>query len=113
MDDSSKEDVKEKIDERVAYWQSRGWDCSLHRRRGRQGFKAGSMLAHHGAVKGKHIAIFDSDFVPYTDFLLRTVRHSTSSISPTSYTPHSLLPTSHLLYPLYILRPTSYLKPHG
>lgn len=73
MDDSTDEETKSKIDERVAFWAGRGTDIKLCRRPNRAGFKAGNMLAFHHLVTSEFIAIFDSDFVPFPDFLLRTV----------------------------------------
>lgn len=50
MDDSSDEETRTRIDERVAYWASAGVDIKLCRRPNRAGFKAGNMLAFHHLV---------------------------------------------------------------
>ena len=73
MDDSTDEITKGMIDERVAYWTAHGVDIQPCRRPNRKGFKAGNMLAFHHLVTSEYIAIFDSDFIPYPDFLQRTV----------------------------------------
>ena len=73
MDDSTDELTKQKIDERVAFWSALGVRIRLCRRPNREGFKAGNMLAFHHLVSAEYIAIFDSDFIPYPDFLLRAV----------------------------------------
>ena len=72
-DDSTDKVTKDKIDERVAFWLARGVNIRLCRRPNRKGFKAGNMLAFHHLVTAEYIAIFDSDFIPFPDFLLRTV----------------------------------------
>ena len=73
MDDSTDALTVQRIDERVAFWTTKGVDIRLCRRPNRKGFKAGNMLAFHHLVTAEYIAIFDSDFIPYPDFLLRTV----------------------------------------
>ena len=46
----------------------------LHRRQ-RTGYKAGALKAGLKKARGELIAIFDADFCPPPDFLLRTVSH--------------------------------------
>jgi cellulose synthase/poly-beta-1,6-N-acetylglucosamine synthase-like glycosyltransferase len=48
----------------------------LHRTN-REGFKAGALREGMKTAKGEFIAIFDADFTPPEDFLLRTVHHFT------------------------------------
>jgi len=50
--------------------------CYLHRS-DRTGFKAGALAAGMSAATGEFIAIFDADFVPEPDFLLRTIHYFT------------------------------------
>ena len=38
-----------------------------------QGYKAGAMHEVHDAIEAEFIAIFDADFLPLPDFLLRTI----------------------------------------
>src|SRR5438874_4561408 len=54
-----------------------GHPITYHRRRNREGFKAGALAEGLKTAKGEFVAIFDADFVPPEDFLLRTVHHFT------------------------------------
>jgi cellulose synthase/poly-beta-1,6-N-acetylglucosamine synthase-like glycosyltransferase len=58
---------------RVRLLRARGVDIELVRRQGREGFKAGALAHGLRQATGELIAIFDADFVPQPDFLLRTV----------------------------------------
>ena len=49
----------------------------LHRTN-REGFKAGALAEGLHSAKGEFVAIFDADFVPPEDFLLRTIHHFTN-----------------------------------
>ena len=58
---------------RVAHWKSLGFKITHVKRPHRTGFKAGALqygLEHNDA---RFVAIFDADFIPPTDFLLRTI----------------------------------------
>jgi cellulose synthase/poly-beta-1,6-N-acetylglucosamine synthase-like glycosyltransferase len=46
-----------------------------HHRTNRQGFKAGALAEGMKTAKGEFIAIFDADFTPPEDFLLRTIHY--------------------------------------
>ena len=72
LDDSSDETVEiaEKI---TAKWLQKGIDIKVVRRPGRSGFKAGALKYGLEKAKGDFIAIFDADFIPSPDFLLKTV----------------------------------------
>ena len=52
---------------------NRGFDISYHHRTDRTGFKAGALDAGLKTATGEFVAIFDADFVPPSDFLMRTV----------------------------------------
>ncbi len=52
---------------------AKGHDIKHIRRANRQGFKAGALREGLKTAKGEFIAIFDADFVPREDFLVRTV----------------------------------------
>src|SRR6478736_1711019 len=54
-----------------------GIDISYLHRADRTGYKAGALEAGMHVAKGEFIAIFDADFLPQADFLLRTVHHFT------------------------------------
>lgn len=59
--------------ERVVYWHTRGIDIAHIRRNGRDGYKAGALQNGLRLARGTLIAIFDADFLPPRDFLLRMV----------------------------------------
>ena len=52
---------------------ARGVDISLLRRREREGYKAGALATGLRCATGEFIAVLDADFVPWPDFLERTV----------------------------------------
>src|SRR6476659_1473391 len=54
-----------------------GIDITYLHRTDRTGYKAGALEAGMQVAKGEFIAIFDADFLPQADFLLRTVHHFT------------------------------------
>jgi len=72
IDDSTDESV-EIVAERVRHYQSLGFDIDHVRRENRQGYKAGALADAMPQVKGEFIAIFDADFIPHPDFLLKTL----------------------------------------
>lgn len=74
LDDSTDETVdivRQKID-RV---REKGINIYHVRRENRKGFKAGALSHGLNIAKGEFIAIFDSDFLPEKDFLLKTIPH--------------------------------------
>ncbi|MEN8928726.1 MAG: cellulose synthase family protein, partial [Flavobacteriales bacterium] len=72
LDDSTDETV-EIISKRVAHWKNQGVDIHHIQRPERVGFKAGALDYGMNICKGEFIAIFDADFVPEKDFLLKTI----------------------------------------
>ena len=74
LDDSTDEtvDVVRNLVERYA---ALGHPISYHHRTNREGFKAGALQEGMKTAKGEFIAIFDADFTPPEDFLLRTIHH--------------------------------------
>ncbi len=72
LDDSTDETV-EIVKQRVVKWQQDGIDILHVRRPGREGFKAGALAYGLDQAKGEFIAIFDADFMPEPDFLIRTI----------------------------------------
>jgi len=76
LDDSTDEtmDVARNLVERYA---ALGDPITYHHRTNREGFKAGALAAGMNIAKGEFIAIFDADFTPPADFLLRTIHHFT------------------------------------
>lgn len=57
----------------VSRLQASGMDVSLLHRQNRQGYKAGALGEAMESAKGEFIAIFDADFLPYPDFLRKTL----------------------------------------
>jgi cellulose synthase/poly-beta-1,6-N-acetylglucosamine synthase-like glycosyltransferase len=74
LDDSTDETV-DVIAKKVAEVKALGIDIVHIHRIDRTGYKAGALDAAMDKVKGEFIAIFDSDFVPEKDFLLKTIPH--------------------------------------
>ncbi|HEY77130.1 MAG TPA: glycosyltransferase [Thermoflexia bacterium] len=74
LDDSTDETVRI-VDSRVAFHRQHGVDIRVLRRSERDGFKAGALARGLKEARGEFIAIFDADFCPRPDFLLRTVPH--------------------------------------
>ncbi len=73
--DDSTDVTSERAAERVALWQRRGVDIIHVRRPHREGYKAGALQNGLRLSHGRFIAIFDADFLPPRDFLLRTIPH--------------------------------------
>ena len=72
LDDSTDETVKI-IERKVAFWKEKGLDIVQVIRPERKGFKAGALDYGMKFCKGEFIAIFDADFVPEADFLIKTI----------------------------------------
>ena len=72
VDDSTDETV-EIVKERVEYWTERGINITMVHRENRQGYKAGALRDATPFATGEFLAIFDADFRPNPDFLLRTI----------------------------------------
>lgn len=73
--DDSTDDTREIVDERAAFWSQKGIKVDVIRRSHRQGYKAGALSHGMQMSQGKFIAVFDADFVPSHDFLVRTIPH--------------------------------------
>lgn len=71
--DDSNDDTCTIVDERAAWWNARGVCVTVVRRTNRGGFKAGALANATPLARGTIISIFDADFRPHADFLLRTV----------------------------------------
>lgn len=74
LDDSTDETI-ELVAAAVARQAARGIDIVHLRRNERRGFKAGALADGLAVAKGEFVAIFDADFVPASDFLLRMMPH--------------------------------------
>jgi len=71
--DDSDDDTDQIIDDRIRYWSQKGITIHVLRRKNRAGFKAGALSHGLTRANGEFIAVFDADFLPTPDFLLRTV----------------------------------------
>ncbi len=76
LDDSTDETV-DVARGAVDRWAELGYPVTYHHRTNREGFKAGALHEGLKTAKGEFVAIFDADFVPPQDFLMRTVHHFT------------------------------------
>jgi cellulose synthase/poly-beta-1,6-N-acetylglucosamine synthase-like glycosyltransferase len=76
LDDSTDEtrQVARGVVERYA---ALGYRVTYHHRSNREGFKAGALQEGLKTAQGEFVAIFDADFVPPEDFLLRLIHHFT------------------------------------
>ncbi|MBL6446936.1 glycosyltransferase family 2 protein [Fulvivirga sp. 29W222] len=72
LDDSTDETV-EIITGKVLEWKQEGVDIKHIQREDRKGFKAGALQYGLGISEGEFIAIFDADFLPQSDFLMKTL----------------------------------------
>jgi cellulose synthase/poly-beta-1,6-N-acetylglucosamine synthase-like glycosyltransferase len=79
--DDSTDDCVEISRRKVAEMQGKGYDIHLVTRTDRKEYKAGALKAGMKVAKGEFIAIFDADFVPQKDFLMRTVPYMVSDAS--------------------------------
>ncbi len=74
LDDSTDETL-DIVANKVNEYKAKGYQIEQITREIRQGYKAGALRDAMPYVNGEFIAIFDADFVPKRDFLLKTVPH--------------------------------------
>ena len=67
--DDSTDDTRELVDETVKALKAQGIWIEVCRRENREGYKAGALKEAMNSAKGEFFAIFDSDFIPESDFL--------------------------------------------
>jgi len=60
---------------RVALHREQGVDIAVLQQPDRSGFKAGALAWGLSQARGEYVAIFDADFCPCPDFLLKTIPH--------------------------------------
>lgn len=72
LDDSTDETVSI-VAKKVKEYQAKGFQIYQHQREKRTGYKAGALAEGMNIAKGEFIAIFDSDFLPKTSFLKKTI----------------------------------------
>jgi cellulose synthase/poly-beta-1,6-N-acetylglucosamine synthase-like glycosyltransferase len=75
--DDSTDDTVEVVRSLVERFAALGHPISYHHRTNREGFKAGALEAGLKTAKGEFVAIFDADFLPPEDFLLKVIHHFT------------------------------------
>uniref|UniRef100_A0A0D3FJ41 glucomannan 4-beta-mannosyltransferase n=1 Tax=Oryza barthii TaxID=65489 RepID=A0A0D3FJ41_9ORYZ len=76
LDDSTDAFIKNLVELECEDWASKGLNIKYATRSGRKGFKAGALkkgMEWDYAKQCEYVAIFDADFHPEPDFLLRTV----------------------------------------
>ena len=71
--DDSTDETKDIIAKKVGEIAAQGIDIVHIHRLDRTGYKAGALDSAMGQVSGEFIAIFDADFIPDKDFLLKTI----------------------------------------
>ena len=76
LDDSDDETVAD-VDSVVAEYLVKGYRIAVMRREDRQGFKAGALQAALERSEADFIAVFDADFIPHADFLVRSLPYFT------------------------------------
>ncbi len=77
--DDSTDDTCDIIRERVNFYKAQGINIEHVQRVNRQGFKAGALKEAMDTATGEFIAIFDADFIPHPDTLLKSINHFTPS----------------------------------
>ncbi len=76
LDDSTDPATRRLVSEVCASIRRRtGVDCQVLHRTDRSGYKAGALEAGRKATDAEFLAIFDSDFLPHRDFLIRAIPH--------------------------------------
>lgn len=73
--DDSNDETCAIVNQVAAELREQGHRVEVFRREDRIGYKAGALEAGMQVCQGEYIAIFDSDFIPPQDFLLRTLPH--------------------------------------
>ncbi len=73
--DDSTDETSAIVAEAVRDYRLQGIDIRQIRRGTRAGYKAGALKEGLKTARGEYIAIFDADFIPSPDFLLKTLPH--------------------------------------
>jgi len=77
--DDSTDETRSIAEAAVRRYAAQGVDIKYFHRSHRVGYKAGALEAGLRAARGEFIAIFDADFIPTPDFLLRLMPHFADS----------------------------------
>jgi cellulose synthase/poly-beta-1,6-N-acetylglucosamine synthase-like glycosyltransferase len=75
--DDSTDETRSIADLAVRRFAAQGFDIKYFHRTNRVGYKAGALEAGLKVARGEFVAIFDADFIPSADFLLRMVPYFT------------------------------------
>ncbi|RKR92980.1 cellulose synthase/poly-beta-1,6-N-acetylglucosamine synthase-like glycosyltransferase [Micromonospora pisi] len=76
LDDSTDEDTRALVERTCADLRAAtGVDCYVLHRVDRQGYKAGALEAGRRRTDAEFLVIFDADFIPSRDYLLRVIPH--------------------------------------
>src|SRR5262245_14423038 len=73
--DDSTDETTTVASQAVRRFAAHGVDVKYFHRADRQGYKAGALEAGMNVARGEFIAIFDADFIPTSDFLVRLMPH--------------------------------------
>src|SRR5689334_3954554 len=73
--DDSTDDTAPFADALVDRYRNMGYPIEYHHRTNRHGFKAGALQAGLAVATGEFVAVFDADFCPPADFLIRTIHY--------------------------------------
>ncbi len=73
--DDSTDDTAPFAEALVERYKNMGYPIEYHHRGNRHGFKAGALQAGLDTASGEFVAVFDADFCPPADFLMRTIHH--------------------------------------
>src|SRR3954464_9521014 len=73
--DDSTDETRSIADLAVRRFAAQGVDIKYYHRADRTGYKAGALEAGLKAARGEFVAIFDADFMPTPDFLIRLMPH--------------------------------------
>jgi cellulose synthase/poly-beta-1,6-N-acetylglucosamine synthase-like glycosyltransferase len=75
--DDSTDETAEVARAVVQHYAALGHNITYHHRTNREGFKAGALQAGMEKCQGEFIAVFDADFTPPPDWLLKVIHHFT------------------------------------
>src|SRR5580693_5844461 len=73
--DDSTDDTAPFAEALVERYQNMGYPIEDRHRNNRHGYKAGALQAGLETATGEFVAVFDADFCPPADFLMRTIHH--------------------------------------
>src|SRR5579872_6494967 len=77
--DDSTDDTAPFAEALVERYRTIGYPIEYHHRSNRHGFKAGALQEGLKTATGEFVAVFDADFCPPADFLLRTIHYFADS----------------------------------